>query len=69
MSDVTLILEQIEGAIAYMDTVATPADDRQHRAMRLKLAAVYREFHDRMHAAGVFHHHAPALDHGHGTDR
>jgi hypothetical protein len=56
--DALTILEQIEGAIAWMDTLATPVDAQRHRAMRLKLAAIHRDFHQRMHAAGLFHQHA-----------
>jgi hypothetical protein len=64
--DALTILEQIEGAIAWMDTLATPADARRHRAMRLKLASIHREFHHRMHAAGLFHHHTgPHHHHDH----
>jgi hypothetical protein len=63
--DALTILEQIEGAIAWMDTLATPVDAQRHRAMRLKLAAIHREFHQRMHAAGLFHQHAGPHHHAH----
>jgi hypothetical protein len=67
--DALTILEQIEGAIAWMDTLATPADARRHRALRRQLAAIHREFHQRMHAAGHAHRHAgPHHHHEHDHD-
>jgi hypothetical protein len=49
------ILEQIEGALAYLDTVGTRAEDRAYKRMRLVLEASHRELHNRMHQAGHFH--------------
>jgi hypothetical protein len=57
-ADTVTILEQIEGALAYLDTVGTRAEDRAYKRMRLVLEASHRELHNRMHQAGHFHEHA-----------
>ncbi len=62
-ADSVTILEQIEGALAYLDTVGTRAEDRVYRRMRLELQSAYRLLHNRMHQQGNFHHHSPVLDH------
>jgi hypothetical protein len=62
-ADALTILEQIEGAIAYVDTVGTRADDQSYRRMRLVLESAHRALHNRMHRAGVFHEHTVATDH------
>ncbi len=62
-ADAMTILEQIEGALAYLDTAATRADAAAYKRMRLVLTAAHRSLHNRMHAAGVFHNHTPVDDH------
>jgi hypothetical protein len=62
-ADAVSILEQIQGAIAYLDGVAV-RDREAHQRMRLKLTAIHRSLHNRMHRAGVFHDH-PAVDDHH----
>jgi hypothetical protein len=62
-ADAVTILEQIEGALAYLDTVGTRADDRTYKRMRLALAGAHRSLHNRMHQAGHFHGHTPPADH------
>jgi hypothetical protein len=62
-ADAVTILEQIEGALAYLDTVGTRAEDRVYKRMRLVLEASHRELHNRMHQAGHFHDHAPSQEH------
>jgi hypothetical protein len=62
-ADATTILEQIEGALAYLDTVGTRAETKAYRQMRLVLTGAHRALHNRMHAAGVFHNHSPVDDH------
>lgn len=56
-ADAVTILEQIEGALAYLDTVGTRADDRAYKRMRLVLEAAHRSLHQRMHQLGHFHDH------------
>jgi hypothetical protein len=62
-ADAVTILEQIEGALAYLDTVGTRAEDRVYKRMRLVLEAAHRNLHNRMHQEGRFHDHNPVTDH------
>jgi hypothetical protein len=62
-ADAVTILEQIEGALAYLDTVGTRADDRTYKRMRLVLTSAHRSLHNRMHLQGHYHQHTPATDH------
>jgi hypothetical protein len=61
--DALTILEQIEGAMAYLDTIGTRAEDKVYKRMRLVLESSHRSIHNRMHQAGVFHDHTPMTDH------
>jgi hypothetical protein len=63
-ADAVTILEQIEGALAYLDVVGTRAETAAYKRMRLVLTAAHRSLHNRMHAAGEYHKHTPAGDHG-----
>jgi hypothetical protein len=51
------MLDQIQGAIAYVDTVAPRAEARRFRELRATLEMAYNRLHRRMHAAGVYHRH------------
>ena len=62
-ADAVTILEQIEGAMAYLDTVGTRAQTQAYRRMRLVLESAHREIHNRMHTRGHFHEHPPTTDH------
>lgn len=62
-ADAVTILEQIEGALAYMDTVGTRAEDAAYKRMRLVLTSAHRSLHNRMHQLGAFHAHTPVTDH------
>ncbi|MDD5687590.1 MAG: CehA/McbA family metallohydrolase [Elusimicrobia bacterium] len=62
-ADAVTILNQIQGAIAYLDTVGTRAETEIYKRMKLKLTAIYRSFHNRMHQMGHFHNHNPLDDH------
>ncbi len=59
------MLKQIEGAIAYVDTLASRPDAERFRKMQLTLESAYNRLHQRMHQHGVFHEHGPLHDHGH----
>jgi hypothetical protein len=59
-ADAVTILEQIEGAMAYLDTVGTRAEDRVYKRMRLVLESAHRSLHNRMHQQGHYHEHSPA---------
>jgi len=54
-ADAVTILEQIEGALAFLDTVGTRAEDRAYKRMRLVIQSAYSSLHNRMHAEGHFH--------------
>ena len=62
-ADAVTILEQIEGALAYLDTIGTRAEDRAYKRMRLVLEAAHRTLHNRMHQLGYYHDHTPLTDH------
>jgi hypothetical protein len=62
-ADAVTILEQIEGALAYLDTVGTRAADEAYRRMRLVLTSAHRSLHNRMHQLGHYHDHTPVTDH------
>jgi hypothetical protein len=61
--DALTILEQIESAQAYLETIGTRADDATYKRMRLFLESTYRKVHNRMHQLGYFHDHNPLSDH------
>jgi hypothetical protein len=56
-ADAVTILEQIEGALAYLDTVGTQAEERVYKRMRLVLTASQRALHNRIHDHGIYHDH------------
>jgi hypothetical protein len=58
-ADAVTILDQIEGAMAYLDTVGTRAEDRAYKRMRLVLESAHRALHNRMHQEGHYHEHTP----------
>jgi len=62
-ADALTILEQIEGAVAYLDTVGTRAEVERYKEMRMTLTGIHRKIHNRMHKAGVYHGHNPVQDH------
>jgi hypothetical protein len=62
-ADAVTILEQIEGALAYLDTVGTRADDIAYKRMRLVLTSAHRALHNRMHQQGAYHGHTPVTNH------
>jgi hypothetical protein len=57
-ADAGTIPDQIEGAIANLDTVGTRADDRAYKRIRLALESAQRSLHNRMHQGGHYHEHA-----------
>jgi len=62
-ADAVTILEQIEGALAYLDTVGTRAEDMAYKRMRLVLTSAHRTLHNRMHQMGYYHGHTPTTNH------
>jgi hypothetical protein len=57
--DAATILDQIEGATAYVKTLATKARESQLKLALSALAGAHRALHDKMHAAGHYHRHSP----------
>ena len=61
--DAGLILDQIEGALAYVDTIAPRPDARRYRQLRATLEGAWNRLHQTMHRRGTFHQHTPLHDH------
>jgi hypothetical protein len=64
-ADAVTILEQIEGSMAYLDTLGTRADEITYKRMRLILESAHRSLHNRMHQLGYYHDHIPITTHPH----
>jgi len=62
-ADALTILEQIEGAMAYLETIGTRADEIAYKRMRMVLESAHRTLHNRMHTMGYDHVHTPTTDH------
>jgi hypothetical protein len=62
-ADAITILEQIEGAMAYLDTIGTKADEKTYKRLRLMMESAHRSVHNRMHQLGHYHRHSPTKDH------
>ena len=62
-ADAVVILEQIEGTLAFLDGVGTRAETRRYREMRTIIESAYRCLHNRMHAMGYDHHHGHGRNH------
>ena len=58
-ADAMTVLEQIEGAIAYVDTLAPRPEAQRFKQMRATLESAHNQLHQRLHRAGVFHRHVP----------
>lgn len=56
-ADAMTVLEQIEGAIAYVDTLAPRPEAQRFKQMRATLEAAHNQLHQRLHRAGTFHRH------------
>lgn len=61
--DALMVLEQIEGSLAYVDTIAPRPDAVRYKALRASLEAAHAKLHHRMHAQGVYHQHTPTQQH------
>ena len=61
--DAATILEQIEGATAYIKTLGTRAQDRQFKEALTALMSAHRALHNRLHEMGHYHQHTPVDDH------
>jgi len=61
------VLNQIEGAMAYLDTLAPRPEADRLRKMRATLEAAHNRMHQQMHKHGIYHDHTP-LHHHHEHD-
>jgi hypothetical protein len=66
-SDAMAVLEQIEGAIAYVDTLAPRPEAQRYKQLRATLESAHNRLHQRLHRQGIFHQHTPL--HGHDQAR
>jgi hypothetical protein len=57
------VLDQIEGAIAYVDTLAPRPQAQRYKQLRATLEAAHARMHQRLHDHGVFHRHTPLHRH------
>jgi hypothetical protein len=62
-ADALTILEQIEGALVYLDILGTRAETAAYKRMRLVLTSAYRELHNKLHQQGHMHDHTPVTEH------
>jgi hypothetical protein len=61
--DALAVLEQIEGALAYVDTLAPRPEERRLKQLRATLETAHNRLHQRLHTQGVFHRHTPLHSH------
>jgi hypothetical protein len=57
------VLEQIEGAIAFVDTLAPRPAARQFKKIRATIEAAHNRLHQLMHRQGIYHEHNPLHQH------
>jgi hypothetical protein len=62
-ADAGAVLEQIEGAIAYLDVLAPRSQAQRLKKMRSTLESAYNQLHQRMHRNGVYHRHVAPHEH------
>jgi hypothetical protein len=61
--DAMLVLEQIEGALAYVDTIAPRPAAQRFKQLRATLESAHNRLHQRLHQNGLFHRHTPLHTH------
>ncbi len=66
--DAITVLEQIEGAIAYVDTLAPRPDVVRFKQLRATLESAHNRLHQQMHRNGYFHTHTPLHGHEEGHE-
>jgi hypothetical protein len=63
--DAMAVLEQIEGAIAYVDTLAPRPEAQRYKQLRATLESAHNQLHQRLHQQGIYHQHTPVHKHEH----
>ncbi len=66
--DAMAVLEQIEGAIAYVDTLAPRPATQRFKQLRATLEGAYNRLHERQHQQGIFHRHTALHNPEHGHE-
>ncbi|MDE2950436.1 MAG: CehA/McbA family metallohydrolase [Chloroflexota bacterium] len=66
-ADAIAVLEQIEGAMAFVDTLAPRPEAQQYKRIRAALESAHNKLHQLMHRQGIFHQHSPL--HAHDAHR
>jgi len=61
--DAMNILEQIEGTMAFVNTMSSKSEERRYKAIISQILSAHRALHNKMHQNGVFHNHTPMDDH------
>ena len=61
--DALTVLEQIEGAMAYVDTLAPRPDAVRYKRIRATLESAHNRLHQMMHRQGIYHEHTPLHHH------
>lgn len=62
-ADGLAVLEQIEGALAYVDTLAPRPAAQRFKKLRATLESAHNRLHQRLHQQGVYHQHTPPHRH------
>ena len=58
-ADALAVLEQIEGAIAFIDTLAPRPEAQRYKKIRATVEAAHNRLHQLMHRQGIYHEHTP----------
>lgn len=66
--DAVSVLDQIEGSLAYLDTLAPRSTIEAYREMRTTIEAAHRRVHALMHNNGIFHSHSVGHNHNDHSD-
>ena len=62
-ADAMAVLGQIEGAMAYVDTIAPRPEAQRYKQLRATLERAHGRMHQRLHAQGIYHQHTPLHRH------
>ncbi|PCJ60590.1 MAG: hypothetical protein COA79_08450 [Planctomycetota bacterium] len=62
-ADAMTILEQLEGTMAYFETLATRPEEKLYKQLKLEVTAAHQKFHHHMHHMGIYHDHTHTQDH------
>jgi hypothetical protein len=66
-ADGLAVLEQIEGSLAYVDTIAPRPEAQRLKRLRATLESAYNRLHQQLHQQGVFHRHSGQHEHDEPT--